>query len=197
MCPLNATLGQNVKAVPICCGEDRGKRKSNELLVDLCSERLRKRLVKGVSSAGCLANRSLRYKVRSLFIQEELEVELLASPIQKGQLRWLGLWLGCLLVASLMRCSGSIPPEGDTEENLGHWRGYVSLLDLERLGIPPEELSRVSEEREVWVFLLRLLTPGLSGRKRKKKHWQRSCSELVDGWMKIQRSTGAKPGRDC
>lgn len=36
---------------------------------------------------------------------------------------------------------------------------YVSPLAWERLGIPPEELKQVSEKREVWGRLLRLLPP--------------------------------------
>ncbi|TWW59736.1 Catenin delta-1 [Takifugu flavidus] len=39
------------------------------------------------------------------------------------------------------------------------WRGYVSRLAWERLGIPPDELGEVAGEREVWASLLRLLPP--------------------------------------
>ena len=36
------------------------------------------------------------------------------------------------------------------------WRDYVSLLAWEGLGIPPEELDKVTGERKVWASLFRL-----------------------------------------
>lgn len=38
------------------------------------------------------------------------------------------------------------------------YRDFVSQLAWARLGVSPEELEEVSEEREVWSSLLRLLS---------------------------------------
>ncbi len=55
-------------------------------------------------------------------------------------------------------------------EDPGYAGGTVSQLAWECLGVPPEE---VSEEREVWSSVLRLLPPRPGFRK------------AVDGWMDL------------
>lgn len=47
-------------------------------------------------------------------------------------------------------------PSGPQEDRT-HWRDNVSRLAWESFGTPPDELDEVAAEREVWVFLLRLL----------------------------------------
>ncbi|KAK0155726.1 Retrovirus-related Pol polyprotein from type-1 retrotransposable element R2 [Merluccius polli] len=80
-----------------------------------------------------VAGLSLRDRVRSLVIREELGVDPL-----------------------LLR-------EEPDEETRGRprtrWGDYVSRLAWERLRIPQEELDEVAGEREVWASLLRLLPP--------------------------------------
>lgn len=57
-------------------------------------------------------------------------------------------------------------------------KDYVSWLVKELLGIPPEKVDKVAEEREVWASLLRLLPRNLTLDKR------------LDGWMEVQNVHG-------
>ena len=50
----------------------------------------------------------------------------------------------------MLRCLGHVPSVGGPREDPEH-------AGEERLGIPPEELDEVAEEREVWASLLSLL----------------------------------------
>ncbi|TWW73458.1 hypothetical protein D4764_15G0008520 [Takifugu flavidus] len=114
-----------------------------------------------------VAGLSLRDRVRSSAIQEELGVEPLLLRVERSQMRWLG---------HLVRMDMPCPTGGTCPERLPgevfracpsgrrppgrprtHWRDYVSRLAWERLGIPPDEMEEVAGEREVWASLLRLL----------------------------------------
>ncbi|TWW62742.1 hypothetical protein D4764_04G0013890 [Takifugu flavidus] len=100
-----------------------------------------------------VAGLSLRDRVRSSDIREELAVEPLLLHIERSQLGWLG---------HLARMpSGRLPlevfrPRGRPRTR---WRDYISRLAWERLGVPPEELMEVAGERAVWASLLNLLPP--------------------------------------
>ncbi|KAK0145481.1 putative uncharacterized transposon-derived protein F52C9.6 [Merluccius polli] len=92
-----------------------------------------------------VAGLSLRDRVRSSVIREELGVDPLLLRVERSQMRWLG---------HLVRMPpGRLP--GETSK-IGP---YVSRLAWERLWIPREELDEVAGEREVWAPLLRLLPP--------------------------------------
>ncbi|TWW71154.1 hypothetical protein D4764_17G0006370 [Takifugu flavidus] len=103
-----------------------------------------------------VAGLSLRDRVRSSDIQEELGVEPLLLHIERSQ-------LGCLGHLARMP-SGHLPLEVFRTCPTGRrlrgqprtrWRDYISCL--ERLGVPLEELMEVAEERAVWASLLKLL----------------------------------------
>ena len=103
---------------------------------------------------------SLRDRVRSSAIREGLGVEPLLLCVERGQLRWFG---------QLMRMPpGRLPREVFLARPTGRrprgrprtrWRGYISSLSRERLGIPQSELAGVAGEREVWGSLLKMLPP--------------------------------------
>ncbi|KAK0154256.1 putative uncharacterized transposon-derived protein F52C9.6 [Merluccius polli] len=107
-----------------------------------------------------VAGLSLRDRVRSSVIREELGVDPLLLRVERSQMRWLG---------HLVRMPpGRLPGEVFRARPTGRrprgrprtrWRDYVSRLAWERLGIPQEELDEVAGEREVWASLLRLLPP--------------------------------------
>ena len=107
-----------------------------------------------------LAGLSLRDRVRSLVIREELGVDPLLLRVERSQMRWL---------RHLVRMPpGRLPGEVFRARPTGRrprgrrrtcWRDYVSRLAWECLGIPQEELDEVAGEREVWASLLRLLPP--------------------------------------
>ncbi|KAK0132743.1 putative uncharacterized transposon-derived protein F52C9.6 [Merluccius polli] len=107
-----------------------------------------------------VAGLSLRDRVRSSVIREELGVDPLLLRVERSQMRWLG---------HLVRMPpGRLPGEVFRARPTGRrprgrprtrWRDYVSRLAWERLGIPQEELAEVAGEREVWASLLRLLPP--------------------------------------
>ncbi|TWW69469.1 hypothetical protein D4764_18G0002750 [Takifugu flavidus] len=107
-----------------------------------------------------VAGLSLRDRVRSSAIREELGVESLLLRVERSQMRWLGhlvrLPPGCLPGEVFRACSSGRRPPGRPRTR---WRDYVSRLVWERLGIPPDELEEVAGEREVWASLLRLLPP--------------------------------------
>ncbi|KAJ8012365.1 hypothetical protein DPEC_G00041950 [Dallia pectoralis] len=107
-----------------------------------------------------VAGLSLRDRVRSSVIREELGVEPLLLCIERSQLRWFG---------HLVRMPpGRLPKEVFQARPAGRrprgrprtrWRDYISTLAWERLGIPQSELANVAREREVWGPLLELLPP--------------------------------------
>ncbi|KAJ8007663.1 hypothetical protein DPEC_G00096500 [Dallia pectoralis] len=103
-----------------------------------------------------VAGLSLRDRVRSSVIREELGVEPLLLCIERSQLRWFG---------HLVRMPpGRLPREVFQARPAGRrprgrprtrWRDYISTLAWERLGIPQSELANVARERP----LLELLPP--------------------------------------
>ncbi|KAK0150407.1 Craniofacial development protein 2 [Merluccius polli] len=107
-----------------------------------------------------VAELSLRDRVRSSVIREELGVDPLLLRVERSQMRWLG---------HLVRMPpGRLPGEVFRARPTGRrpwgrprtrWRDYLSRLAWERFGIPQEELDEVAGEREVWASLLRLLPP--------------------------------------
>ncbi|KAK3532990.1 hypothetical protein QTP70_006197 [Hemibagrus guttatus] len=125
------------------------------------TKRVRSRIqVAEMSFLRRVAVRSLRDRVRSSVTREELGVEPLLLHIERGQLRWLGHLFrmppGRLPGEVFRACPTGKRPRGRPRTR---WRDYVSRLAWERLGVPPEELEKVSGEREVWASLLRLLPP--------------------------------------
>ncbi|TWW73592.1 R2DM Retrovirus-related Pol polyprotein from type II retrotransposable element [Takifugu flavidus] len=107
-----------------------------------------------------VAGLSLRDRVRSSAIREELGVESLLLRVERNQMGWLGHLVrmppGCLPGEVFRACPSGRRPPGRPRTR---WRDYVSRLAWERLGIPPDELEEVAGEREVWASLLRLLPP--------------------------------------
>ncbi|TWW73603.1 hypothetical protein D4764_15G0009970 [Takifugu flavidus] len=107
-----------------------------------------------------VAGLSLRDRVRSSAIREELGVESLLLRVERSQMRWLGHLVrmppGRLPGEVFRACPSGRRPPGRPRTR---WRDYVSRLVWERLGIPPDELEEVAGEREVWASLLRLLPP--------------------------------------
>ncbi|KAK0156273.1 Craniofacial development protein 2 [Merluccius polli] len=107
-----------------------------------------------------VAGFSLRDRVRTSVIREELGLEPLLLCLERSQLRWFG---------HLVRMpTGRLPWEVFQARPVGRrprgrprtrWRDYISTLAWERLGIPPSELVNVAREREVWGPLLELLPP--------------------------------------
>ena len=110
-----------------------------------------------------VAGLSLRDRVRSLVIWEELGVDPLLLCVERSQMKWLG---------HLIRMPpGRLPGEVFRARPTGRrprgrprtrWRDYVSRLAWECLRIPWEELDEVAGEREIWASLLRLLPPDLT-----------------------------------
>ncbi|KAI3356005.1 hypothetical protein L3Q82_017278 [Scortum barcoo] len=93
-----------------------------------------------------VAGRSLRDRVRSSVIREELGVEPLLLRIERSQLRWLGHLFrmppGRLPREVFQACPTGRRPSGKTQDTLerlclSSWPGNAS-------GIPPEELEEVS-----------------------------------------------------
>ena len=99
---------------------------------------------------------SLRDRVRSLVTQEGLVVELLLLRIERSQMRWLGHLVRRLPVEVFRARPTGRKPRGRPRMR---WRDYVSRLTWESLGVPPEELEEVAGDRDVWVSLLKLLSP--------------------------------------
>ncbi|KAK0132479.1 putative uncharacterized transposon-derived protein F52C9.6 [Merluccius polli] len=100
-----------------------------------------------------VAGLSLRDRVRSSVIREELGVDPLLLRVERSQMRWLG---------HLVRMPpGRLPGEVFRARPTGRrprgrprtrWRDYVSRLAWERLGIPQEELA---EDNLLWLGELR------------------------------------------
>ncbi|TWW73387.1 hypothetical protein D4764_15G0007810 [Takifugu flavidus] len=107
-----------------------------------------------------VAGLSLRDRVRSSAIREELGVESLLLRVERSQMGWLGHLVrmppGRLPGEVFRACPSGRRPPGRPRTR---WRDYVSRLAWERLGIPPDELEEVAGEMEVWASLLRLLPP--------------------------------------
>jgi hypothetical protein len=107
-----------------------------------------------------VAGRTLRDRVRSSVTREELGVESLLLHVERSQLRWLGHLFrmppGRLPREVFQACPIGRRPRGRPRTR---WRDYVSELAWCRLGVPPEQLEEVCEDREVWASLLRLLPP--------------------------------------
>ncbi|KAK0154371.1 putative uncharacterized transposon-derived protein F52C9.6 [Merluccius polli] len=107
-----------------------------------------------------VAGLSLRDRVRSSVIREELGVDPLLLRVERSQMRWLG-HLDRMppgrLPGEVFRARPTVRrPRGRPRTR---WRDYVSRLAWERFGIPQEELDEMAGEREVWASLLRLLPP--------------------------------------
>ncbi|KAI3360664.1 hypothetical protein L3Q82_002530 [Scortum barcoo] len=105
-----------------------------------------------------VAGRSLRDRVRSSVIREELGVEPLLLRIERSQLRWLG-HLFRMPPGRLPREVFQACPTGRRpREDPGHAGETMSLgLAWERLGIPPEELEEVSGVGEGSVEVISIL----------------------------------------
>ncbi|TWW63643.1 hypothetical protein D4764_03G0006510 [Takifugu flavidus] len=92
-----------------------------------------------------VAGLSLRDRVRSSAIREELGVEPLLLCIERSQMRCLGHLVrmppGHLPGEVFRACPSGRRPPGRTRTR---WRDYVSRLVWERLGIPPERAGRSS-----------------------------------------------------
>ncbi|XP_061625696.1 probable ATP-dependent RNA helicase DDX17 isoform X2 [Phyllopteryx taeniolatus] len=121
---------------------------------------------------------SLRDRVRSSVIREDLRVEPLLLHIERTQMRW----LGHLIRISPGRLPGEVfraRPSRPRGRPMTRWRDYILRLAWERLGIPPEELDVVAGEREVWASLLKLLPPRpdlVAGAVAVENGW-------MEGWM--------------
>ncbi|TWW56187.1 hypothetical protein D4764_08G0001740 [Takifugu flavidus] len=131
----------------------------HELLI--MTERTRSRVQAAeMSFLQRVAGLSLRDRVRSSAIREELGVESLLLRVERSQMRWLGHLVrmppGRLPGEVFRACPSSRRPPGRPRTR---WRDYVSRLVWERLGIPPDGLEEVAGVREVWASLLRLLPP--------------------------------------
>uniref|UniRef100_A0A8C6L319 Reverse transcriptase domain-containing protein n=1 Tax=Nothobranchius furzeri TaxID=105023 RepID=A0A8C6L319_NOTFU len=107
-----------------------------------------------------VARLSLRDRVRSSDILEGLGVELLLLRIERSQLTWFGHLVrmppGRLPGEVFQACSAGRRPPGQPRTR---WRGYISNLVWERLGVLPEELVEVAGERTVWSSLVGMLPP--------------------------------------
>ncbi|TWW59340.1 hypothetical protein D4764_06G0008700 [Takifugu flavidus] len=107
-----------------------------------------------------VAGLSLRDRVRSSAIREELGVEPLLLRVERSQMRWLRHLVrmppGHLPGEVFRACLSGRRPPGRPRTR---WRDYSSRLVWECLGIPLDELEEVAGEREVWASLLRLLPP--------------------------------------
>ncbi|TWW71147.1 hypothetical protein D4764_17G0006300 [Takifugu flavidus] len=107
-----------------------------------------------------VAGLSLRDRVRSSDIREELRVEPLLLHIKRSQLGWLGhlarMPSVCLPLEVFWTCPTGRRPCAWPRTR---WRDYISRLAWERLGVPPEELMEVAGKKAVWASLLKLLPP--------------------------------------
>ncbi|TWW57747.1 R2DM Retrovirus-related Pol polyprotein from type II retrotransposable element [Takifugu flavidus] len=122
-----------------------------------------------------VAGLSLRDRVRSSAIREELGVESLLLRVERSQMGWLGHLVrmppGRLPGEVFRACPSGKRPPGRPRTR---WRDYVSRLAWgERLGIPPDELEEVAGEREVWDSSLGCCPRDPTPDKRQR----------MDGWM--------------
>ena len=89
-----------------------------------------------------VAGLSLRERVRSSVIREELGVDPLLLCVARSQARW----LGHLVRMPPGRLPGEVfraHPTGRRGRPRTRWRDYVSRMAWECLGIPQEELDKV------------------------------------------------------
>ncbi len=105
---------------------------------------------------------TLRVKMRSSVICEELWVEPLLLCAERSQLRWfrhLVRMSPCRLAMEVFQAN----PAGKRLRCVprSRWGDYIPALAWERLRIPQSESADVVKEREVWSFLLNLLPPRL------------------------------------
>nr|XP_054589525.1 RNA-directed DNA polymerase from mobile element jockey isoform X1 [Nothobranchius furzeri] len=107
-----------------------------------------------------VAGLSLRDRVRSSDIREGLGVEPLLLRIERSQLRWFGHLVrmppGRLPGEVFRACPAGRRPPGRPRTR---WRGYISNLVRERLGVLPEELVEEARERTAWSSLVGMLPP--------------------------------------
>uniref|UniRef100_A0A8C6P7A9 Reverse transcriptase domain-containing protein n=1 Tax=Nothobranchius furzeri TaxID=105023 RepID=A0A8C6P7A9_NOTFU len=107
-----------------------------------------------------VAGLSLRDRVRSSDIREGLGVEPLLLRIERSQLRWFGHLVrmppGRLPGEVFRACPAGRRPPGRPRTR---WRGYISNLVRERLGVLPEELVDKAGERTAWSSLVGMLPP--------------------------------------
>uniref|UniRef100_A0A3Q3XBL8 RING-type domain-containing protein n=1 Tax=Mola mola TaxID=94237 RepID=A0A3Q3XBL8_MOLML len=125
------------------------------------TERMRSRIQAAeMSFLRRVAGLSLRDRVRSTDIREELRVEPLLLRVERSQLRWFGhlgrMPPGRLPGEVLRACPSGRRPRGRPRTS---WRDYISRLAWERLGVPPEELVEVAGGGAGGISLLRLLPP--------------------------------------
>ncbi|TWW57994.1 hypothetical protein D4764_07G0007130 [Takifugu flavidus] len=115
-------------------------------------------VMRALNQSSWVTRLSLRDRVRSSDIREELGVEPLLLHIERSQLGWLGhlarMSSGRLPLEVFQICPTRRRPRGRPRTR---WRDYIPRLAWERLGVPPEELMEVAGERPVWASLLKLL----------------------------------------
>ena len=126
------------------------------------TERIRSRIqADEMSFLRRVAGISLRDRVRSSVTRERLGVEPLLLCLERwSQLRWFG-HLVRMPPKRLPRKVLDARPTGRRPRGRPktRWKDYISTLAEERLGIPPEEVDNVAQEREHWKSLLELLPP--------------------------------------
>uniref|UniRef100_A0A8C9X6F4 B30.2/SPRY domain-containing protein n=1 Tax=Sander lucioperca TaxID=283035 RepID=A0A8C9X6F4_SANLU len=125
-----------------------------------------------------VAGVSLRDRVRSSVIREELGVEPLLLRIERSQLRWFG-HLVRMPPGRLPREMFQARPAGRRPRGRPRtrWRDYISNLAWERLGIPQSDLVNVAREREVWGPLLELLPPNVPSEEEVSKPGEVPCDD--------------------
>ena len=94
-------------------------------------------------------------KVKSVDIRESLTIEPLLLRLERSQLRWYGHVTRMSQEITTKKLLYSTPigrrPRGRPRTR---WRDYVEDLWWSRLGIPPEHLSFVAEDRDAWRLQL-------------------------------------------
>ena len=100
-----------------------------------------------------VAGISLRDRVRSSITRERLGVEPLLLHLERSQLRWFGHLVRMPPSGFLGRSSMYVPLEET------RWKDYISKLAWERLGILPEGVEEVAQDKEIWKSQLELLPP--------------------------------------
>ncbi len=94
-----------------------------------------------------MAGLSLRDRVRGSDMQRELGVEPLLLHIQRSQLKWVGIWVGCLLDVSFWRFSRQVQLGGARGADPELAEGLH--LACKQLRIPQEELESVARVKDV------------------------------------------------
>ena len=105
-----------------------------------------------------VAGLSLRDRVRSSAIREDLRVEPLLLSTERSQMKWLRYLIrmppGCLPGEVFRARATGRTPRGISRTRC---RDYVFRLAWERFGVSQEEMGDVAGERKAWGCLLRLL----------------------------------------